>query len=58
MTTVSETGGGPCPHGDEPAPGQDGDWAAEVHGLTKRFGTRTAVGHVDLLSRADRRSGI
>jgi ABC-2 type transport system ATP-binding protein len=48
MTTVSETGGSPRPRGDEPAPGQDGDWAVEVHGLTKRFGARVAVDDVDL----------
>jgi ABC-2 type transport system ATP-binding protein len=48
MTTVSETGGSPSPHDDEPAPGQDGDWAVEVHGLTKRFGARAAVDDVDL----------
>jgi ABC-2 type transport system ATP-binding protein len=48
MTTVSETGGSPRPRGDEPGPGQDGDWAVEVHGLTKRFGARAAVDDVDL----------
>ena len=47
MTTVSDTGGSPRPRG-EPAPGQDGDWAVEVHGLTKRFGARAAVDNVDL----------
>ena len=49
MTTVSETGGSPRPPGDEPARRQDGDWAVEVHGLTKRFGARAAVDDVDLL---------
>jgi len=48
MTTVSQTGGSPRPPGAEPAPGQDGDWAVEVHGLTKRFGARAAVDDVDL----------
>ena len=48
MTTVSDTGGSPGPRGHEPAPGQDGDWAVEVHGLTKRFGARAAVDDVDL----------
>jgi ABC-2 type transport system ATP-binding protein len=48
MTTVSDTGGSPRPRGDEPAAGQDGDWAVEVHGLTKRFGARAAVNSVDL----------
>jgi ABC-2 type transport system ATP-binding protein len=48
MTTVSQTGGSPRPPGTEPGPGQDGDWAVEVHGLTKRFGARAAVDHVDL----------
>jgi ABC-2 type transport system ATP-binding protein len=48
MTTVSDTGGSPLPRGGQPAPGQDGDWAVEVHGLTKRFGARAAVDNVDL----------
>jgi len=47
MTTVSDTGG-PRLRGAEPAAGQDGDWAVEVHGLTKRFGTQAAVDDVDL----------
>jgi ABC-2 type transport system ATP-binding protein len=34
---------------NEPAPDRDGAWAVEVHGLTKRFGARTAVDNVDLL---------
>jgi ABC-2 type transport system ATP-binding protein len=33
----------------QPAPDRDGGWAVEVHGLTKRFGARTAVDNVDLL---------
>jgi ABC-2 type transport system ATP-binding protein len=32
----------------EPAPRPAGGWAVEVRGLTKRFGTRTAVDDVDL----------
>jgi ABC-2 type transport system ATP-binding protein len=48
MATVSGTAGSPRPRVDEPAPGQDGDWAVEVHGLTKRFGARAAVDDVDL----------
>jgi ABC-2 type transport system ATP-binding protein len=48
MTTVSETGGSARPRGAEPDLGQDGDWAVEVRGLTKRFGARAAVDDVDL----------
>jgi ABC-2 type transport system ATP-binding protein len=48
MTAVSDTGGRRRPQGDEPAPGQDGDWAVEVHGLVKRFGARAAVDDVEL----------
>jgi len=33
----------------EAAPDRNGGWAVEVHGLTKRFGARTAVDNVDLL---------
>ncbi len=48
MTTISSRGA-PDPRADRPAPGQGGPWAVEVRGLTKRFGPRTAVDHVDLL---------
>jgi ABC-2 type transport system ATP-binding protein len=34
---------------DRAADRRDKGWAVEVHGLTKRFGTRAAVDHVDLL---------
>jgi ABC-2 type transport system ATP-binding protein len=44
MTAVSDKGAAPPPR----AGGRD-RWAVEVHGLTKRFGTRTAVDGVDLL---------
>jgi ABC-2 type transport system ATP-binding protein len=49
MTTISEHGDSPHPRAVQPVPGQAGDWAVEVHGLTKRFGARAAVDNVDLL---------
>ncbi len=49
MTAISEHGDSPQPRAGEPAAGQAGDWAVEVHGLTKRFGARAAVDNVDLL---------
>ena len=49
MATISKRGEGPHPWAGELARRQDGDWAVEVHGLTKRFGTRVAVDNVDLL---------
>ncbi len=49
MTTMSEHGDSPFPRAGEPPPGEAGDWAVEVHGLTKRFGARAAVDNVDLL---------
>jgi ABC-2 type transport system ATP-binding protein len=48
MATVSEHGGSPRPRAGQSAAGQDGDWAIEVHGLTKRFGGIVAVDNVDL----------
>jgi ABC-2 type transport system ATP-binding protein len=45
-TAISEYGG--RPRVDEGAP-RTGNWAVEVHGLTKRFGGRAAVDGVDLL---------
>jgi len=44
MTSVSEQQAAAPPPAGEP-----GRWAVEVHGLTKRFGARTAVDAVDLL---------
>jgi ABC-2 type transport system ATP-binding protein len=44
MTAVSEQGATPLPQ-----PGKPDRWAVEVHGLTKRFGARTAVNAVELL---------
>jgi ABC-2 type transport system ATP-binding protein len=49
MTTISEHDGSTHPRAAEPAPRPAGDWAVEAHGLTKRFGARTAADHVDLL---------
>jgi ABC-2 type transport system ATP-binding protein len=37
------------PHASQPAPRPAGGWAVEARGLTKTFGTRAAVDHVDLL---------
>jgi ABC-2 type transport system ATP-binding protein len=49
MTTTSEHGGSLHPRAGQAVPRQDGQWAVEVHGLTKRFGARAAVDNVDLL---------
>jgi ABC-2 type transport system ATP-binding protein len=49
MTTISGLRQSRHAHGGELSPGQDGDWAVEVHGLTKRFGARAAIDNVDLL---------
>jgi ABC-2 type transport system ATP-binding protein len=48
MTTISEHDDSSHPRAGELAP-QDGDWAVEVHGITKRFGAQIAVDDVDLL---------
>jgi len=48
MTTVSSHSESAQPRAGEPAARRGGDWAVEVHGLTKRFGTRAAVDNVDL----------
>jgi ABC-2 type transport system ATP-binding protein len=49
MTAVSEHSDSPRQRAGEPAPCKAGDWAVEVHGLTKRFGARAAADNVDLL---------
>jgi ABC-2 type transport system ATP-binding protein len=49
MTTISDQGDSPHPRAVQAAAREAGDWAVEVHGLTKRFGTRAAVDNVDLL---------
>jgi ABC-2 type transport system ATP-binding protein len=49
MTTIAGYDDSPRPPGGHPVPRPAGDWAVEVHGLTKRFGGRAAVDHVDLL---------
>ena len=49
MAIISAYGDNPNPCAGPPVPRRTGDWAVEVHGLTKRFGTRTAVDQVDLL---------
>jgi ABC-2 type transport system ATP-binding protein len=48
MATISDRGDSPLPRAGEPG-ARAGDWAVEVHGLTKRFGRRVAVDNVDLL---------
>ena len=47
MITVTDQGGSPQPQAGAPA-GRAADWAVEVRGLTKFFGTRAAVDNVDL----------
>jgi ABC-2 type transport system ATP-binding protein len=49
MTTISEHDDGTHPRVVAPASRRAGDWAVEVHGLSKRFGARVAVDNVDLL---------
>jgi ABC-2 type transport system ATP-binding protein len=49
MTTISEHDDGTHPRLAGPASRQAGDWAVEVHGLSKRFGAQVAVDNVDLL---------
>ncbi len=49
MNIVRERTESPHPRASEPAPRPDGDWAVEVHGLTKHFGIQVAVDNVDLL---------
>src|ERR1700677_4023101 len=49
MTTTSSYGQIPHPQADLAAAHQDGDWAIETHGLTKRFGATVAVDDVELL---------
>jgi ABC-2 type transport system ATP-binding protein len=49
MTTISEHDDGTHPRVAGPASRRAGDWAVEVHGLSKRFGAQVAVDNVDLL---------
>jgi ABC-2 type transport system ATP-binding protein len=49
MTTISEHDDSTDRDALQPAPRRAGDWAVEVHGLTKRFGAQTAADDVDLL---------
>jgi ABC-2 type transport system ATP-binding protein len=49
MNIVPERTESPRPRASEPVPPPDGDWAVEVHGLTKHFGTQVAVDIVDLV---------
>src|SRR5215469_15174992 len=49
MTTISEQNDSTHPRAGQSAPERAGDWAVEVHGLSKRFGTQVAVDDVDLL---------
>jgi ABC-2 type transport system ATP-binding protein len=49
MTTISEHDDSTDRDALQPAPRRAGDWAVEVHGLTKRFGAQRAVDDVDLL---------
>ena len=49
MATVSGRHQRPYPRTSETAADQDGDWAVEAHGLSKRFGAQVAVDNVDLL---------
>jgi ABC-2 type transport system ATP-binding protein len=49
MTTTSDHEDSPRPRAGQPATRPAGDWAVEIHGLTKRFGSRAAVDNVDLL---------
>ena len=49
MTTISDHDDGTHPRVVEPASRRAGNWAVEVHGLSKRFGAQVAVDNVDLL---------
>ena len=49
MATVSGRDQRPYPRTSDTAADQSGDWAVEVHGLSKRFGAQVAVDNVDLL---------
>ncbi len=57
MTTVSGHSESPQPRAGEPAPRRGGDWAVEVHGLTKRFGPGPPSTTWTCSSRGARRSG-